>query len=73
MNFLDQLRHARLAHQSLLCVGLDPEPGRFPAHMQGRKDKTFEFCADIVQACADVVLASTGIKCTSFTCIVNDQ
>ena len=57
MNFLDQLRHARLAHQSLLCVGLDPEPGRFPAHMQGRKDKTFEFCADIVQACADVVLA----------------
>ena len=57
MNFLDQLRGARQAHHSLLCVGLDPEPSRFPSHWQGRSDKTFEFCAAIVDACADLVLA----------------
>ena len=57
MNFLDQLRSARQAHHSLLCVGLDPEPSRFPSHWQGRSDKTFEFCAAIVDACADLVLA----------------
>jgi orotidine-5'-phosphate decarboxylase len=57
MNFLDQLRCARLANHSLLCVGLDPEPSRFPAHLNGKIDKTFEFCASIVDACADVVIA----------------
>ena len=31
MNFLDQLRAAQSQNQSMLCVGLDPEPTRFPA------------------------------------------
>ena len=57
MNFLDQLRNSRSAHHSLLCVGLDPEPTRFPVHMKDRADKTFEFCANIVEACADLAIA----------------
>jgi len=57
MKFLDQLRAAERQNQSLLCVGLDPEPSRFPAGLQGRPDSIFEFCAAIVDACADLVLA----------------
>jgi orotidine-5'-phosphate decarboxylase len=57
MNFLDQLRHARQAHQSLLCVGLDPEPSRFPVHLKNKQDNIFEFCAHIVEACCDTVIA----------------
>ena len=30
MNFSDMLRAAQAAHDSMLCVGLDPEPTRFP-------------------------------------------
>ncbi|WP_027795879.1 orotidine-5'-phosphate decarboxylase [Paraburkholderia acidipaludis] len=37
---------------SLLCVGLDPEPSKFPAALAGRSDAIFEFCRDIVDATA---------------------
>ena len=37
---------------SLLCVGLDPEPARFPGALANRADKIFEFCRDIVDATA---------------------
>jgi len=39
---------------SLLCVGLDPDPARFPPHLEG---DIFRFCADIVDATADLVCA----------------
>ncbi len=49
---------AAWAHSnSLLCVGLDPDPARFPAHLAGRSDATFEFCKAIVDASADLVCA----------------
>ena len=35
MNFVDRLAHAERANRSLLCVGLDPEPARFPGAMRG--------------------------------------
>lgn len=57
MNFTDMLRDATAQNNSLLCVGLDPEPTRFPAAMQGDPRKIYDFCAAIVDATADLVCA----------------
>lgn len=57
MTFVDMLADAERRHQSLLCVGLDPEPSRFPAHLQGDAGHIYDFCAAIVDATADLVLA----------------
>ncbi len=54
MSFISQLETAWKQNDSLLCVGLDPDPARFPAHLQGRPDAMFEFCRDIVDATADL-------------------
>jgi len=35
MDFLAQLKQAERLNDSLLCVGLDPDPARFPAAMKG--------------------------------------
>ena len=55
--FLDMLHSASTRNNSMLCVGLDPEPTRFPAAMQGNPRKIYDFCAAIVDATADVVCA----------------
>ena len=55
MSFIAQLEQAWHARNSLLCVGLDPDPARFPAHLAGRSDAIFEFCRSIVDATADLV------------------
>ena len=55
--FLDMLHSASTRNQSMLCVGLDPEPARFPVQMQGNPRKIYDFCAAIVDATADVVCA----------------
>lgn len=55
MNFGDQLQHAWDRNDSLLCVGLDPEPSRFPTTLQNGPDAIFAFCRSIVDACADLV------------------
>lgn len=57
MKFLDQLRQAERTNASLLCVGLDPEPSKFPTHWRGQPDKIFDFCASIVDATADLAMA----------------
>jgi orotidine-5'-phosphate decarboxylase len=57
MNFLDQLRQAERQNSSLLCVGLDPEPARFPANYKADASKIYDFCAAIVDATADLVCA----------------
>jgi len=57
MTFVDMLADAERRHQSLLCVGLDPEPSRFPAHLKGDAGRIYDFCAAIVDATADLVLA----------------
>jgi len=54
MTFTDKLRAASAQHNSLLCVGLDPEPARFPGAWQGDASKIFDFCAAIVDATADI-------------------
>ena len=55
--FTEQLRDAQDLNQSLLCVGLDPDPARFPLHWRGDPQRIFDFCAAIVDATADQVLA----------------
>ncbi len=55
MTFLDMLAAAERQNRSMLCVGLDPEPARFPGAFKGDASKIYDFCAAIVDATADVV------------------
>jgi orotidine-5'-phosphate decarboxylase len=57
MSFMQQLQTASRRAQSLLCVGLDPEPAKFPASLHGDPDAVFAFCRAIVDATADLVCA----------------
>jgi len=54
VKFVDRIEQASRVHNSLLCVGLDPDPARFPAHLAGRAEAIFEFCRAIVDATADL-------------------
>ena len=57
MTFLEHLQGAERRNGSLLCVGLDPEPGKFPASMKGDASKIYDFCAQIVDATADLAIS----------------
>ncbi|ACR27721.1 orotidine-5'-phosphate decarboxylase [Burkholderia glumae] len=52
LTFIDTLRAAWQRTNSLLCVGLDPEPTRFPAQFTNRPEAIFDFCREIVDATA---------------------
>jgi orotidine-5'-phosphate decarboxylase len=55
--FTEQLERARARNDSLLCVGLDPEPAKFPGAWAGDASKIFDFCAAIVDATHDLSIA----------------
>jgi len=55
MNFTERLEHAWSLSNSLLMVGLDPDPLRFPAEFKDRPDAILEFCRAIVDATAPYV------------------
>jgi orotidine-5'-phosphate decarboxylase len=57
MNFIDMLADAAAKNRSMLCVGLDPEPSKFPAGLKGNSNKIYDFCAQIVDATADCVVS----------------
>ena len=57
MTFTDQLQAAERRAESMLCVGLDPEPARFPGAWAGDASRIFDFCAAIVDATHDLVIA----------------
>jgi len=57
MHFMQSLQQAWTRNDSLVCVGLDPEPAKFPAHLHNDSDALFTFCAAIVDATADLVCA----------------
>ena len=57
MSFLARLLAAQQRRNSLLCVGLDPEPSRFPEAWRGDPARIFDFCARIVDATKDLVCA----------------
>lgn len=59
MNFLDKLLTASRQQDSLLCVGLDPEPDRLPAQLRDMPTAraiTY-FCRAIIEATAPYVCA----------------
>ncbi|WP_300456350.1 orotidine-5'-phosphate decarboxylase [Accumulibacter sp.] len=55
MNFMHALSAAWHERNTLLCVGLDPDPTRFPSPLKERPQAIFEFCRAIVDATADLV------------------
>jgi orotidine-5'-phosphate decarboxylase len=55
MSFMQMLTSAWERNNSLVCIGLDPEPGRFPVTLHDDDDAIFAFCRDIVDATADLV------------------
>jgi orotidine-5'-phosphate decarboxylase len=57
MNFIDKLNAAWASNDSLLCVGLDPDLARLPAHLQGEPDGIVRFCTAIIDATADLACA----------------
>jgi orotidine-5'-phosphate decarboxylase len=57
MRFTDRLAAARTRADSMLCVGLDPDPGRFPGEWKGDASRIADFCAAIVDATKDLVCA----------------
>ncbi|MDV3254922.1 MAG: orotidine-5'-phosphate decarboxylase [Lysobacter sp.] len=52
MEFMQALRHRWSNADSLVCVGLDPEPAKFPARFGSDPDAVFAFCRAIVDATA---------------------
>ncbi len=55
--FMETLRTRWTDANTLVCVGLDPEPAKFPSHLQGDPDAVFSFLRDIVDATADLACA----------------
>jgi orotidine-5'-phosphate decarboxylase len=55
--FLQRLDAAMMSTQSLVCVGLDPEIERVPAHLRQRPQAILEFNRAIIDATADLACA----------------
>lgn len=55
MTFIEKLSRAWASQDTLLMVGLDPNPERFPAELAGRADAIAAFCRGIVDATAPYV------------------
>ena len=53
MSFMQALRARWEQADSLVCVGLDPEPEKFPQQFADDPDAVFNFCRDIVDATAE--------------------
>ncbi|HEX5166164.1 MAG TPA: orotidine-5'-phosphate decarboxylase [Thermomicrobiales bacterium] len=52
--FADKLRTAQAANRSLLCVGLDPDPSRFPAAVGNTPESIIAFNRAIIEATSDL-------------------
>jgi orotidine-5'-phosphate decarboxylase len=57
MDFRAQLARAETRNDSMLCVGLDPDPAKFPGSWKDDPSRIFDFCATIVDATRDLVIA----------------
>ena len=57
MTFIDKLRNRWRQADSLVCVGLDPDPAKFPDAFVDDDDALFSFCRDIVDATAEFACA----------------
>lgn len=52
MSFITALKNRWREADTLVCVGLDPEPAKFPPRFAGDPDAVFAFCRDIADATA---------------------
>lgn len=57
VTFIEKLSARWRTADTLLCVGLDPDPTRFPAGLRDRDDAIFAFCCAIADATADLACA----------------
>ncbi|MDP1675901.1 MAG: orotidine-5'-phosphate decarboxylase [Bacteroidota bacterium] len=57
MNFVKALTVIQKKNNSLLCVGLDTDPKKIPAHLRSRKNGVLEFNKQIIEATKDFVCA----------------
>ena len=57
MSFIAQLNRAETLNDSFLCVGLDPDPAKFPGSWKDDTSRIFDFCATIVDVTKDLVIA----------------
>ena len=57
MAFHTKLRAAWASSQSMLCVGLDPDPKLLPSQFEPSAESMYQFCKAIVDATADAVCA----------------
>ncbi len=57
LSFLSRLQARWGTGDTLLCVGLDPDATRFPAHLRARDDAIYAFCRAIVDATAEFACA----------------
>lgn len=57
MSFIEKLRARWHEADTLLCVGLDPDPAKFPAHLAADPDRLFRFCREIADATAEFACA----------------
>jgi orotidine-5'-phosphate decarboxylase len=55
MTFLSMLAGAQAMNDSLLCVGLDPDPSKFPGNWVNDPTRIGHFCAAVVDATKDLV------------------
>lgn len=55
--FTEQLAQAWEKQDTMLCVGLDPDPKQFPVSLKGKGGAILAFCREIVDATADLVCA----------------
>ena len=53
MDFMQALRDRWATADSLVCIGLDPEPSKFPAQFADDQDAAFNFCRAIIDATAE--------------------
>jgi orotidine-5'-phosphate decarboxylase len=57
VSFFSTLRASVARANSYLCIGLDPDPARVPAHLRGQPDPIYAFCAELIAATADLSCA----------------
>lgn len=57
MSFTKYLLTLQKKNNSLLCIGLDTDPKKIPAHLQTKKNGVLEFNKQIIEATKDLVCA----------------
>ena len=57
MTFIEKLRNRWRTANTLVCVGLDPDPAKFPNAFADDDDALFAFCRDIADATAEFACA----------------